>query len=364
MIQKPLNYLFTWSYIIRKYIVDTFCVLPWYSHEIRRGSVTSCCLLPANHDIEQIKKDLLAGVLNPSCNKCWRLESAGVKSRRQQENEFLDYKLDRDISLIRQDAASGNQKSMLYQIVISNICNQACVTCNSEFSTKWAEIEKKQGSKPKKRWALREQDHKIDFQSARRINLLGGEPLFDSYTFEILQNLLDAGNHDCFISLVTNGSIEQTKAQTALLKNFTDLNICVSIDGIEKRFEYMRWPARWTTLLKNLDSYRSLCNSVSVSYTISSLNAIYYEETVSWFAEQNLNFNHNIVTHPSWLSLHRAPYLLANEIKHTALSTMIENVEQEDLDSYRLHISSQDQAKRINLVDYMPEVAKIIGYTL
>lgn len=343
--------------------MDTFCVLPWYSHEIQRGSVTSCCLLPADHDIEQIKKDLLAGVQNPSCDKCWRLENTGVKSRRQQENEFLDYKLDRDIDLIRQDAASGNQKSMLYQVVTSNICNQACVTCNSGYSTKWAEIEKRQGLQPKKRWTLRGQDLEIDFQSARRISLLGGEPLFDSYTFEILQNLLDAGNHDCFISLVTNGSIVLTEHQTDLLKNFTDLNICVSIDGIGKRFEYMRWPAQWSVLLENLDSYRSLCDSVSVSYTISSLNAIYYEETVSWFAEQDLNFNHNIVTHPSWLSLHRAPTVLANEIKRTALSTMIEDAEQEDLDSYRLNISSQDQAKRISLIDYMPEVAKIIGYT-
>ncbi len=343
--------------------MDTFCVLPWFSQEIRRNSITACCLLPENHNIESVRKDLLQGIKSSACDKCWKIESVGLKSRRQQENEFLDYKLDRDISLIREDCLSGNSKPVLYQIMTSNTCNQACVTCDSTFSSKWAEIEKRQGLIPRSRWVLKEKDRSIDYQSARRISLLGGEPLFDRQTFEILDNLHRAGNQDCFISLITNGSIKLSQTQKNLLEKFNDLNICVSIDGIEKRFEYMRWPTRWNDLVHNLDTYRKLAKTVSVSYTISSLNAIYYEETARWFAQQGLSFNHNVVTHPDWLALERAPEPLLTEIKKIPeIGLMLSKTESTDLDLYRENLRSQDQAKKIRLENYLPEVANLIDY--
>jgi hypothetical protein len=73
-----------------KYKMDTFCVLPWYSLELPANS--PCCLLSRFADIKQVKHDLLTGVKSPACGKCWDLESQGNKSRRQFENEFLDYK--------------------------------------------------------------------------------------------------------------------------------------------------------------------------------------------------------------------------------------------------------------------------------
>ncbi len=344
--------------------MDTFCVLPWFSREIQRNSITPCCLLPGDHDIEAVKRDLLEGTKSSACDKCWKIESNGLKSRRQQENEFLDYKLNRDISLIREDCLAEHNKPVLYQIMTSNICNQACVTCNSAFSSKWAEIEKRQGLVPRPRWELNEQNLDIDYQSARRISLLGGEPLFDRRTFNILENLLSVGNQDCFISLVTNGSIELTQTQKNLLENFNDLNICVSIDGIQKRFEYMRWPTKWNDLLHNLDTYRKLAKTVSVSYTISSLNAIYYEETVSGFKQQDLSCNHNLVTYPDWLALKRAPIPLLAEIKKIpSIGPMLVDTEPTLLDLYKENLRSQDRAKKIRLNDYLQEVASLIGYT-
>ena len=91
--------------------MDTFCVLPWYSREISGKTPVACCLLPDNHNIELIKIDLLNGVRNTSCSKCWDIEDIGNTSRRQQENIFLDYKLDRDLSRIKADCETNNQSS-------------------------------------------------------------------------------------------------------------------------------------------------------------------------------------------------------------------------------------------------------------
>ena len=114
----------------------------------------------------------------------------------------------------------------------------------------------------------------INYGSAKRVGLLGGEPLFDPKTFEILQKLIDHNNTSCFISLITNGSIHLNAKQLDLLNQFTDLNICISIDGVGPVFEYMRWPGKWSNLLENILQYKSITKNISVSYTISSLNAM------------------------------------------------------------------------------------------
>jgi hypothetical protein len=346
--------------------MSTFCVLPWYSKEIFRARTTVCCLIPQDADIAQLKQDLLAGKQTPACTKCWQLEAQGLTSRRQQENEFLDYKLNRDLALIEQDCVQEKNQTLVYQVVLSNLCNQACVSCQSAFSTKWGEIELRQGIVPKPRHDQDIDAMGIDYAHARRLSLMGGEPLFDPKTFEILQKLVDAGNTDCFISFVTNGSQRLSDKQLELFKKFSDINICVSIDGIESRFEYLRWPGVWSELLKNMDQYRSTSHSLSVSYTISSLNAIYYDETIAWFESQGLSYNHNIVGIPSWLSLECMPLELKHHLKPHKFfgSYCVPNGKEIALADMLDKILSQDVAKRIDIKNYMPEVWQLLTTTL
>ena len=342
--------------------MDTFCVLPWYSREISGKKHVACCLLPDNHNIELIKIDLLNGVRNTSCSKCWDIEDIGNTSRRQQENIFLDYKLDRDLSRIKADCETNNHNINMYQIMTSNLCNQACVSCSSTFSSKWADIDRKIGNVPIKSFTLNVDSLNIDFRTAKRITLLGGEPLFDPTSFTILQKLVDADNTSCFVSLVTNGSITLSKPQLDLLSKFSDLNICISIDGIESRFEYMRWPAKWPVLLKNLETYRKIAKTISISYTISALNAIYYNETVEWFNNNNLNYNHNVVAGPAWLALKNMSDSIRQILQD---NTFFKKYVYSDnkgisLTEFSKHIQLQDQVKKIHIKNYLTEIWKLI----
>jgi len=343
-----------------------FCVLPWYSQEL--GSQNSpCCLLPDKYNINQIKQDLLNNIPSVDCKKCWDIESTGNKSRRQFENEFLDYKLDRDLDKIQQDCADLKHQTLLYQITTSNLCNQACVSCDSSLSTKWAQIEKRMDIIPKSQYQIELDPTIINYSSAKRISLLGGEPLFDPKTFKILQNLIDHNNTNCFISLITNGSIHLNIQQIDLLKQFNDLNICISIDGIGTVFEYMRWPGKWNNLLENIKQYKNIAKNISVSYTISSLNAMYYNETVDWFQQNNLTYNHNVVSSPEWLSLANMPTILKQHL--TQQDNFIKmyckpNGCEIDLKILTQNIVKQDHAKKINIKDYMPELAAVIFDTV
>jgi hypothetical protein len=341
--------------------MDTFCVLPWFSLELPSNS--PCCLLPKTANIDQIKQDLLVGVKSEACAKCWTVESQGNKSRRQLENEFLDYKLDRDLELIKQDCKTLEPTPLVYQIWTSNLCNQACVSCGSFASTKWAEIEKRMEIIPKKQFNLNLENTDINYATAKRISLLGGEPFFDPTTFVILEKLIEHNNTDCFVSIITNGSIVLSEARLGLLSKFTDLNICISIDGKGPVFEYMRWPAKWSTLFDNINLFQKITKNISISYTISSLNILYHQQTINWFAEQGFKYNHNIVTAPNWLSLTAMPAELkqlldGNEFAQPWLTVTGKEI---SLADYKEKIYAQDRAKRIDIKDYLPEVWEILN---
>jgi len=341
--------------------MNTFCVLPWYSLELPANS--PCCLLPKNTNIVQVKKDLLNGVKSPACAKCWTLESQNQKSRRQFENEFLDYKLNCDLIKIKQDCIEQKNQTLLYQITTSNLCNQACVSCGSIASSKWAEVERKMGVIPVNLTEINLEEADINYSSARRISLLGGEPFFDPKTFTILKKLVEHKNTDCFISIITNGSINLTQTKLDLLSQFTDLNICISIDGIGSVFEYLRWPATWNQVIKNIAHYREITKNISVSYTISSLNIFYHDQTVDWFNQQNLRYNHNIVTNPNWLSLTAMPVELKQLLSKNSFATPWASVTGNEISlaEYKNRIQTQDFAKRINIKNYLPEIAKILN---
>lgn len=340
-----------------------FCVLPWYAQEFYLGVNSSpCCLLPPSYDLDQLRKDLLDGVASKYCQLCWKLESQNQPSRRTQENQLLDYKLNRDIESIEQDCRDGLNRPMMYQIYLSNLCNQACVTCGGQASTKWQQIENKITNKPIQ---IRRQELallQIDYANAKRIYILGGEPLYDPDLVTVLQSLLDHGNRDCFISFTTNGSVVLSHQVRSLLSQFNHLNICISIDGIQSRFEYMRWPGKWSVLLENLKDYKDVTkNNISISYTVSSINAIYYSETVEWFEQQGLNYSHNLVTHPSWANLHRTPVEIKQQFTHGFFDQWKTVTGQEiSLVHFADQLRNQDRLKSVAIHDYMPELARII----
>ena len=340
----------------------TFCVLPWYSVEINGKNKTPCCLLTKGYNITQVKKDLLSDVPSKACQKCWDIELSGQDSRRVQENRFLDWKLDRDIEEIQNDCIDGHAQTSMYQVTLSNLCNQACVTCNSAASTKWAEIEKKMGMISSSIYRSDLIDHEINFDTVQRINLLGGEPMFDPRSFELLRKLLDHGNDQCFVSFVTNGSVRLTGLQKNTLQKFKNLNICFSIDGIQSRFEYMRWPGKWNTLLKNLDQYKTITDNFSVSYTISAVNAIYYDETVAWFEKENLRYNHNVVYNPQWAGLPNMPVKIKQHLKDHAFFKPFTEITGTELSSkdFLETLTKQDIVKKIKMSDYLAELLSII----
>jgi sulfatase maturation enzyme AslB (radical SAM superfamily) len=196
----------------------------------------------------------------------------------------------------------------------------------------------------------------INWDEIKMLCFVGGEPLYEKKNIDILEKLAFE-NNECFISIVTNGSAQLSQNQKNTFKKFKNLNICLSIDGIQKQFEYIRYPLKWDVLLKNIEEYREVGASLSVSFTISNLNILYYDEIVNWFNQQKLEYNSNFVIAPKHFNIEVLPPAIK---KHLPFIKNPSHFDRDLFSQFMKEIKGQDKLKNIDIKDYLPEVDKII----
>jgi len=336
-----------------------FCIQPFYTMEYNIDNTkTPCCLLKDNPspDIEKIQQDLLNDIATPACQACWDLEDQGLESDRILQNRNFDYQSNRDIKLIEQDCHEGKNSLQSVKIWTSRKCNGACVVCDPYFSTTWGSL--KQVSIENKTKSMDELNN-IDWANLKQISLIGGEPLYEPRNFNILQKLIDYNNTNCFVTMVTNGSVKLKESQINILSQLTNLNFCLSIDGIGPVHEYLRWPLKWNQLEKNIELYRSLNIDLCASYTISNMNIMYYNETVKWFKDNDIRYNHNIVHKPAWFNVNSLPQNIKEKINSDLFS---DHQDRHDIlfNMFLKKIKEQDELKGISINDYLPDFVNLI----
>jgi organic radical activating enzyme len=335
--------------------------MPFFGLEIfpNNNKNTACCLLPPNSDINSIRSKMLEGQKPSECSKCWNLEQQGVTSDRQIKNRTYDFYADKDIKIVEEECKQGKYSEQIIKIYTSNLCNSTCVTCNPQFSSAWASLKKVQNKKYAIPYDVIEN---LNYSEFKMLTFVGGEPLYEIKNFSILQKIIDSKNTDCFISFVTNGSAPLSDDKINILQHFKNLNVCLSIDGIESNFEYIRYPLKWNNLQQNLKIFQKLKIDLSVSFTVSNMNIIYYNETIKWFNDHNLKYNHNLVTSPLYFSVNSLPSHIKNNLSHEAKSLLREHTPNDVIrfKEFVKEITSQDKLKKISIKDYMPELYKII----
>lgn len=358
------------SFLANNQVFDNpaFCVLPFYGIEYPQK--TSCCLM-LPHDLALVRQQMLNGIRPVACSKCWNLEDVGLTSDRQIKNSMLDHYTNLDISVLYQQAKLNQASIVSYKLDTSTVCNATCITCSPKSSSAWQRLNKKHNhtqpvvfnnTKIKKSTV----ESVVDFKSAVSINFRGGEPLLSKTNFYILEKLLEHNNNNCFLSFTTNGSITLDSDQWQLLSHFKNLNFNFSIDGVEKVFEYMRYPLSWSTLLENIDICKQHNIPISASYTISNINLLYHQTTTQWFKDNNINYINNPVYYPT----HFRPAALSLEVKEKikqqinhpeVLKFLNGHTPNDDLDfnKAKSEIQKQDALKGINIAECLPDFANL-----
>jgi organic radical activating enzyme len=196
----------------------------------------------------------------------------------------------------------------------TNLCNFACVYCDAEFSSKWAnELNVKITTPSEEQSAnFREYIYKHAKQ-LKHVYLAGGEPLLMKENLELLKEL----NPDVNLRINTNLSKVDTGVFDAVCK-FKNVHWTVSAETIETEFEYIRFGGKWQDFLDNLNTIRKLDHKISFNMLWFLLNydtVFGYVDYLKGLGFHNNSFIIGALLTPDYLNIRHLPKNVLNLLK-------------------------------------------------
>lgn len=270
---------------------------------LQKSKLTISCCCNAESDsvqtITEIQNSILAGEKNEMCNKCWRSENTYGYSERTMA--LINTPLPAILNFV------NNQSFSYYNVSIkfSNLCNLSCRSCSPSFSSKYAQTYnlKIPGnlstdlSANTIAWQLiTAHILSIDQTAELNIALRGGESLIQP-GFKTLvawlteNNMLSRTNLD----ITTN----YTNIDTFVVDTFSlfkSVTLHASIDSVNTNFEYIRWPATFNQIEKNLNFILLHQNIDFIIQPLWNLNNIFYiNDFLSWWEYWGQTNNYRVV---------------------------------------------------------------------
>ena len=321
----------------RKLLEKNFCVLPWTGFELEPDGVVKNCIISKEtignihqnsiEDILQSKKNLeiKAQMLNKefpnNCAGCYFQEKdratsfESISSRLYYakelgphiNNNLLDNKNNFDLSHV--------------DLRWTNHCNQACVYCSPEYSSKWAT---ELGKTIKSNKQAKDQVKKYVFKNIKKLKniyLAGGEPMLMNDNKEFLTLMLEH-NPDVHIRVNTNLSSTKTGVFQLLCK-FKNVHWTVSVESMDKEYEYIRYHGSWKDFIKNLKHIQTLNHKISFNMLYFILNYKSIFDCIDYF--KSIGFHNNSfilgpLIYPLFFDVRHLPKNIKKEV-----ITMFEN---------------------------------------
>jgi hypothetical protein len=301
---------------------------------------------------KQHRLELSQNIRPKRCEACYHAEDAGGGSKRKGVLEETiplvpEYVKIDDARKYMQIDGSTTSKVVNLDIMFGNKCNQKCIMCGPKVSDQWYDDWKAiasvvSDSDPTgykasiyKTYSIKEDSRgklKLDFQpwwetdkwwnefetvapNLRYIYFTGGEPLIVSAMEECLNRLI-VKNYakDIILRYDTNLSVIN-KNIISKWKHFKKIILCVSVDDTENRYNLIRNPGNYNTLIKNIETlmsnnipieYLSGCIGIATPYSVLRL----YELAEKYKLKLFMRF----LGGPEWLNIRYLPPLAKQEI--------------------------------------------------
>ena len=347
-------------------ITKTTCILPWIA--LDRNSDTStpafapCCLYQGkkpehtfkeywgSDELKEVRQQMKAGKKPPGCWKCYNDEDLGKKSMRQSVNES---RLLPHADLL--EKTETELKPLQVKLLAGASCNLACRMCVSHVSSKVHKVWEAIGlplKDPYKYDEASEQIIKLNAESVRYIDLMGGEPFYNKRVQKLIQWLVD-GNHANHITVyVTTNAMLLNDQLIDNLKQFENVVVIVSLDAVGKKHEYVRPGADWNTIVANIEKLQRNRLNVLIQPVISAINILCLPELIDWCKERKL--------HMTQMSLVHEPEPLHPKNLPSALKPLVDKqfhsfIQEPSTDSSIEFVKKLDKHWNTRIYDYMPE---------
>lgn len=365
----------------------TFCLHPFTGLATRTdGAILACCRSQPigwiqhesleeiwnNENICRIRQQVLNDQRPSECAACFDLEDQGVESLRQRHIRGTIPEARINLYPNALDKLDENYRLPFefptMEIKINNLCNLKCRMCHAVDSTSWDDFDqilkfyKADGNFIANDYINHNLKNKpyLDkfsdtdnwwssfeklFPYFRRVEFAGGEPLIDPIHYKILDMLLPYSNN-IELKYATNATrlgINKDKDIKNYWPKFKSIAVNVSIDGLDKSFEYIRGNSSWKILINNIKKIQKYNNVSRIvgAVAVQVSNILILDKMIEYFLDNiGIVFYTNMVNYPNVLSIQ----VLPKECK--------------DIAKERLLIS-KEKIKYYNLVKKHPILQKI-----
>jgi len=309
----------------------TFCPMPWVGFMYNFDGTVKNCIRSSdpignlqNNTIEEI----LGGVENRNrqisiqrhepvagCQTCYNLEKNKRSFDIVSDRVFYIRELKENDPAVYD--AVGRPGLQTVDIRWTNLCNFACVYCNPDYSSRWADELKIQQSQPTQaqvesmKWYVTK-----NASTLKHVYLAGGEPLLMKENLELL-SILKTVNPDINLRINTNLSKVDTQVFDRVCE-FKNVHWIVSIDSIEEEFEYIRYGGRWQDFLDNLTTVKNLDHKISFNMLHFLLNPMSVFACVDYLKSLGFHNNSFIIgpmEKPEFLNIRHLPESLLEQVR-------------------------------------------------
>ena len=312
------------------------------------GAICACC---RSHPIGFIQKDTLENIWNndtmqrirrqvlnnerpPECEPCFSLEDQGVESLRMRHiaGKIPEARINLYPNTQLQEIMPFEIPTM--ELKLNNLCNLKCRMCHPMDSTAWndwREVKDFYKAEGNIMYDIVE-EHNLEnkpfldkFQDStewwaslekllphfRRVEFAGGEPLMDPQHYRILDMLAPYGDQ-IEIKYATNLSTLGKNNRTIweYWPKFKSVAVNVSIDGMEKSYEYVRGNASWAELINNIKQIQTIPNISRIvgAVTVQVSNVLILDKIIEYFLDDlGIIFHTHRVEYPKVLSAQVLP---------------------------------------------------------
>ena len=341
---------------------DTFCILPWmHLHAFPDGRAYPCCFGMDPYPIGNVNKKSIKEIFNDQALKKMRLNMLSNKKSKecakcydQEKSDFFSLRLSsnkhfgHNIDLVDSTQADGTADFIIkyWDIRFSNLCNMACRSCGTWFSSNWYEDHKKiHGNDPGHPKIMRAGKSEDDiwnqllkqFEHVEQFYFAGGEPLIMEEHYRILKELDRRKMYHVRLIYNTNFSRLKFKDMDVLelWNKFDSVSVGASLDAEGARAELMRKGTKWDDIVDNRKRMLKEAPNVDfyISSTVGMVNALHVPDFHRSWVDQGLikpqDFNFNLLQWPKWQRMDMFPleYKKRVEDKYLAHMEWLENLD-------------------------------------
>jgi hypothetical protein len=304
--------------------------------------------------MRNVRKQMLAGEIPPSCSKCFKEEAAGHRSKRQWETEYWSQRVDIE-ELMRQTAEDGSVPPQLAYIDLrfGTKCQLACVMCSPHDSSGWIKDwnamypkvtnpalaesfqwhDKGSNNGSSYNWHKNNPTFWDQFYEQmphmQQLYFAGGEALIIDEHYKILEYAIENDLAKNLELRYNSNGVEWREDLFELWKHFKIVRFHYSVDDLFERNEYIRYPSKWERtqeVFHILDRETSDNVEITIACAVQALNIYYVPDFVRWKLEQGFRkinmwpfgaggVNCHFVYHPAHLNVKVLPAEFKAEVR-------------------------------------------------